>query len=311
MSTVTQPVTVARSAASGLFRDYSELIKARVTSLIMMTAWSGFYFGALKSGIPSVSWTLLHAVLGIGMVSGGTAAMNEIMERDTDALMRRTAIRPLVKHSMGLVHALIVSLTLMLGGAIYLGLACNWLTSALSLMTAAVYLFAYTPLKKIHPLCTFVGAFPGAMPGVLGWTAIRGRLEWEAFVLFSIMFIWQFPHFHSIALLYREDYERAGIRMLPVVEHDGRSTARAIVLYGGALLPVTFAPVLMGFAGVWYLLGAAIMGLVLYYFCMRIWREALPVSSPHAKVLARQLLQATVIYLPLLFGLMMIDARRG
>jgi protoheme IX farnesyltransferase len=178
-------------------------------------------------------------------------------------------------------------------------------------MTALVYLLAYTPLKKIHPLSTFVGAFPGAMPGVLGWTAIRGRLDWEAFVLFSIMFIWQFPHFHSIALLYREDYERAGIRMLPVVEHDGRSTARAIVLYGGALLPVTFAPTLMGIAGLWYLVGAAVLGLALYYFCLRVWREALPVSSPKAKVLARHLLQATVIYLPLLFTLMMIDARRG
>ena len=310
MSTVTQPITVARSQTHSLFRDYLELIKMRVTSLIMMTAWSGYYFGALKSGVPSVSWTLLHAVLGIGMVSAGTAAMNEIMERDTDALMRRTAIRPLVTHSMGLVHALAVSLLLLIGGAVYLGLACNWLTSALSLMTSLVYLLAYTPLKKIHPLCTFVGAFPGAMPGVLGWTAIRGRLEWEAFVLFSIMFIWQFPHFHSIALLYREDYERAGIRMLPVVEQDGRSTARAIVLYGGALLPVTFAPTLMGIAGLWYLVGAAVLGLALYFFCVRVWREALPVSSPKAKVLARHLLQATVIYLPLLFALMMLDARR-
>ena len=311
MSTVTQPITVARSGVSSLFHDYSELLKARVTTLIMMTAWSGFYFGALKSGVPSVSWTLLHAVLGIGMVSAGTAAMNEIMERDTDALMRRTAIRPLVTHSLTVVHALIVSLGLLLGGAVYLGFACNWLTSALSLMTSLAYLLAYTPLKKIHPLCTFVGAFPGAMPVVLGWTAIRGRLDWEAFVLFSIQFVWQFPHFHSIALLYREDYERAGIRMLPVVEHDGRSTARAIVLYGGALLPVTFAPTLMGMAGLWYLVGAAILGLALYYFCLRVWRENLPVSTPKAKVLARHLLQASVIYLPLLFALMMIDARRG
>ena len=311
MSTVTQPITVARTGSRTLFHDYSELLKARVTTLIMMTAWSGYYFGALKSGIPSVTWTLLHAVLGIGMVSAGTAAMNEIMERDTDALMRRTAIRPLVTHSMGLVHALAVSLGLLLGGAIYLGLACNWLTSALSLMTSLAYLLAYTPLKKIHPLCTFVGAFPGAMPVVLGWTAIRGRLEWEALVLFSIQFLWQFPHFHSIALLYREDYERAGIRMLPVVEHDGRSTARAIVFYGGALLPITFAPTLMGFAGLWYLIGAALLGLALYYFCLRVWREALPVSSPRAKVLARQLLQATVIYLPLLFALMMFNAKRG
>jgi hypothetical protein len=159
MSTVTQPITVARSGVSSLFRDYSELLKARVTTLIMMTAWSGYYFGALKSGVPSLSWTLLHAVLGIGMVSAGTAAMNEIMERDTDALMRRTAIRPLVTHSLSIVHALIVSLGLILGGATYLGLVCNWLTSALTLMTTLAYLLAYTPLKKIHPLCTFVGAF--------------------------------------------------------------------------------------------------------------------------------------------------------
>lgn len=309
MSSLTQSAVLARSHKASLFRDYSELVKARVTSLIMMTAWSGFYFGALKSGVSSLSWTLLHAVAGIGMVSAGTAAMNEIMERDSDALMRRTAIRPLVTRSMGLVHALAVSLLLMIGGAVYLGMACNWLTSALSLMTSAVYLLAYTPLKKVGPYSTFVGAFPGAMPCVLGWTAIRGRLDFEAFVLFAIMFLWQFPHFHSIALLYREDYERAGIKMLPVVEHDGRSTARAIVLYGGALLPVTFAPTLLGFAGVWYLIGAAALGLALYYFCLRVWREALPASSPHAKVLARQLLQATVIYLPLLFALMMLDAR--
>ena len=301
----------SRAAVAIIARDYAELTKMRVTTLVVLTAWCGYYFGCLKSGIPSLSWDLFNTLLGIGLVSGGTAALNEVMEHDIDGRMRRTAQRPLPTGRMSILHATIVGMVMTVGGAVYLDITLNALTGTLALLTAFVYLAAYTPLKKVHPVCTFVGAFPGAMPGVLGWTAIRGRLEWEAFVLFSIMFIWQFPHFHSIALLYREDYERAGIRMLPVVEHDGRSTARAIVLYGGALLPVTFAPVLMGFAGVWYLLGAAVMGLVLYYFCMRIWREALPVSSPHAKVLARQLLQATVIYLPLLFALMMIDSKRS
>jgi protoheme IX farnesyltransferase len=156
-------------------------------------------------------------------------------------------------------------------------------------------------------LCTFVGAFPGAMPGVLGWTAIRGRLEWEALALFAIVFFWQFPHFHAIALLYREDYESAGVRMLPVVEPDGRSTARAIMFYGAALLPVTFLPALMGMSGIFYLVGSAALGLVLFYFCARLWREALPATAPRSKTLARHLLQATVLYLPLLFALMMID----
>jgi protoheme IX farnesyltransferase len=306
MSTATQPLAITRPFASVL-RDYSELLKARVTMLIMITAWCGFYFGAIKSGVSTVSWTLLHAVLGIGMVSAGTAAMNEVMERDSDALMRRTSRRPLVTQSMSVAQGTLAAFTLLIGGAAYLAIACNVLTSALSLATAAVYLLAYTPLKKLSPVCTFVGAFPGAMPGVLGWTAARGRLEWEAFALFAIVFFWQFPHFHSIALLYREDYERAGVRMLPVVEPDGRSTAWAIMLYGAALLPVTFAPVLMGMSGLIYLVGSAALGLGLFYFCVKLWREALPATSPATKKLARQLLQATVLYLPLLFALMMFD----
>ncbi len=306
MSTAVQPLALSRTGSSAV-RDYAELVKARVTTLIMVTAWCGFYFGAIKSGVPTVSWMLFHAVLGVGMVAAGTAAMNEVMERDSDALMRRTARRPLVTRSMSVAHGTAVALTLLIGGAAYLAVACNLLTSALSLATAAVYLLAYTPLKKIHPLCTFVGAFPGAMPGVLGWTAVRGRREWDAVALFAIVFIWQFPRFHSIALLYRDDYERAGVRMLPVVEADGQSTARAIMLYGAALLPVTFVPTLMGMSGVWYLVGSAALGLGLFFFCARLWREALPATAPRTRVLARYLLQASVIYLPLLFALMMID----
>jgi protoheme IX farnesyltransferase len=308
MSTVTQPLAVPRSGAAALMRDYSELLKARVTTLIVMTAWCGFYFGALKNGVSSVSWTLLAALAGIGLVSGGTAAMNEIMERDLDALMRRTARRPLVTRSMSLLHASAVSLSMIIGGTVFLGLATNWLTAALTLATSLIYLLGYTPLKKIAPICTFVGAFPGAMPPVLGWTAIRGRLDAEAFVLFAILFFWQFPHFHSIALLYREDYERAGVRMLPVVEPDGFSTARAIMIYAIALVPVTLAPTMLGMSGKIYFFGALILGGAVLYISSRIWRQHLAPGTPQAKVLARHLLQATVFYLPLLFALMMIDS---
>lgn len=308
MSTVTQPLAVPRSGAAALMRDYSELVKARVTTLIVMTAWCGFYFGALKNGVSSVSWTLLAALAGIGLVSGGTAAMNEIMERDLDALMRRTANRPLVTRSLSLLHASTLSLVMIVGGTVFLGLATNWLTAALTLATSLVYLLAYTPLKKVAPICTFVGAFPGAMPPVLGWTAIRGRLDAEAFVLFAILFFWQFPHFHSIALLYREDYERAGVRMLPVVEPDGFSTARAIMIYAIALVPVTLAPTMLGMSGKVYFFGALALGGAVLYIGARIWRQQLAPGTPQAKVLARHLLQATVFYLPLLFALMMIDS---
>ena len=313
MSSATQSLpsqALVRGTAAALARDYAELIKARVTTLIVMSAWCGFYLGAAKSGVSSFTRTLLHALVGIGLVSGGTAAMNEVVERDSDALMRRTAARPLVTRSMGVAHAAAIAAGMIFGGTLYLAVATNLLTAALTLLTSVVYLAAYTPLKKLSPLCTFVGAFPGAMPPVLGWTAIRGRLEWEAFALFAILFFWQFPHFHSIALLYREDYERAGIRMLPVVEPSGASTAQAIVVYGLGLIPVTLAPFLMGISGRLYFLGALMLGLALFWFCLRIWRASLAPSQPRAKMMARQLLQATVFYLPLLFALMMINSVR-
>ena len=162
MSTATQPLVVPRSGALTLARDYAELAKLRVTTLIIMTAWCGYYFGALKSGVSSLSWGLFHALLGIGLVSGGTAALNEVMEWDTDGRMRRTAQRPIPAGRFGLLHATLVGVLMTLGGALYLGLALNPLTAWLALATSAVYLGAYTPLKKVHPICTFVGAFPGS-----------------------------------------------------------------------------------------------------------------------------------------------------
>jgi heme o synthase len=307
MSTATQPLVVPRNAALTLARDYAELTKLRVTTLIIMTAWCGYYFGALKSGISSLSWGLLNALLGIGLVSGGTSALNEVMEWETDGRMRRTAQRPIPAGRFSLTHATVVGALMMCGGALYLGLTLNPLTALLALATSGVYLAAYTPLKKVHPICTFVGAFPGAMPGVLGWTAARGRLEWGALVMFAIVFFWQFPHFFSIAWLYRQDYEDGGIRMLPVVETDGKSTGRQILLYSLALIPVSLLPTFLGMAGRLYFAGALLLGLALFYVGVRLATFNLAPSTARSKQRARQLLQATVFYLPLLFALMMLN----
>jgi heme o synthase len=306
MSTISQPFESSR-AVSALVRDYSELVKARVTTLIVITAWCGFYLGAARAQVTSLSWTLFHALLGIALVSGGTAGMNEVMERDLDARMRRTARRPLVTQSMSVLHAALVSIAMIVGGTIYLALATNWLTAALTFGTSLVYLGFYTPLKTVSPICTFIGAIPGAMPPVLGWTAIRGHLEWEALILFAIVFFWQFPHFHAIALLYRDDYSSAGIRMLPVVERSGRTTAEAIVFYSLALIAATLAPTLLGMAGYLYFFSAFALGLWVFWVGLKIWRARLNPSAPEAKVLARNLLKATVLYLPLLFAIMMLN----
>jgi protoheme IX farnesyltransferase len=306
MSVASPPLVLPRSPVT-LARDYAELTKLRVTSLVVMTAWCGYYFGAARSGISSLSWGLVQALVGVALVAGGAAALNEVMEFDIDGRMRRTAGRPLPTGRMSRMHATIAGVGMVLGGALFLGLVMNALTGWLSLATAVVYLAAYTPLKKVHPICTFVGAFPGAMPGVLGWTAARGRLEWGALVMFAIVFFWQFPHFFSIAWLYREDYAAGAIRMLPVVEQNGRSTARQIVAYSIGLIPVTLAPTLLGMAGRVYFVVALAMGLALLYVGLRLAFLGAPITAAVSKQRARQLLQATVFYLPVLFIVMMLD----
>jgi heme o synthase len=308
MSTTTLPLPDFRTRASVFFRDYAELTKLRVTSLIVMTAWCGYFFGAHRAGVSWLSWGLFHALVGIGLVSSGTAALNEVMEHDVDGNMRRTALRPIPAGRMSLTHATLVGTLAAVGGSIYLAVFTNPLTGLLTFLTSVVYLGAYTPLKRISPICTFVGAFPGAMPGVLGWTAARGRLEWGTLVLFAILFVWQFPHFFSIAWLYREDYAKGGVRMLPVVEEDGRSTARRILLYSIALIPISILPSVMGMAGKIYFVGAVVLGLALLYFGIRLAYLNLPLVSAPSKMRARHVLQATVVYLPLLFALMMGNA---
>lgn len=307
MSVASQVPSIARGQIQTLLRDYAELTKMRVTTLIVMTAWCGFYFGAIRNGVSSLSWSLFHALLGIGLVSAGTAALNEVMEYQVDARMRRTANRPLPSGRMNLLHGTIAGVLMTVGGAFYLALAANPLTGLLALATAFVYLAAYTPLKRIHPICTFVGAIPGAMPGVLGWVAARGRLEWGALVMFAIVFFWQFPHFYSIAWLYRDDYAAGSIRMLPVLEEDGTATGRRILLYSLGLIPISLAPTILGMSGNIYAGGAIVMGIAYCYFGARLARLGLPMTEPRSKQRARQLLRASIVYLPLLFALMMIN----
>ena len=255
MGALSQTLAVPGSRFSSIIRDYAELTKLRVTSLIVMTAWCGYFFASRQIGFPVMTWGLVHALLGVALVSGGTAALNEVMEHDTDRQMRRTALRPLPAGRMSLLHGTTLGVVLAVGGSIYLGLFSNPLTGVLTFLTSVVYLAAYTPLKQRSPFCTFVGAFPGAMPGVLGWTAVGGRVDRGALVLFAILFMWQFPHFFSIAWLYRDDYARGGVQMLPVVEPSGRATILRILAYSLALIPVSFLPAVTGMAGRAYLAG--------------------------------------------------------
>jgi protoheme IX farnesyltransferase len=310
MAETSKRLAVLTTTATSLARDYAELTKARITTLIVLTAWSGYFFGAHKSALPAWSMGLLHALLGVALVSSGTAALNEVLESDIDARMLRTARRPVPAGRMTKSHAATIGLVLTLGGSLYLALFANALTGLLVFLTALVYLAAYTPLKQVSPVCTFVGAFPGAMPVVLGWTAARGRVETETLILFAIMFVWQFPHFLSIAWLYREDYARGQVRMLPVVDSDGKSTVWRILAYSIALIPVSLLPVMMGMAGRVYLVGAILLGAALFRVSLQMARPPLPTTAPASKPLARRLLQATVLYLPVLFALMMANSVR-
>jgi protoheme IX farnesyltransferase len=281
----------ARSAA------YIELTKPRITFLIVLTSAAGFCLGS-RGAVNYLTFT--HAMIGISLLSSGIATLNQFMERDLDGLMRRTENRPLPSGRLAPFEALWFGVALTLCAELYLALSVNVLTAVLGLTVIAGYLFLYTPLKTRTSLSTAVGAFPGAMPPLIGWAAARGEIDVAAWVLFAILFLWQFPHFLAIAWMYREDYGRAGIRMLPVVEPDGRVTGQQIILYSLMLVPVSLLPAFLGISGRFYLIAALILGLL---FLASSIRAALSKSNQHA----RQLLLASVLYLPLLFGVMVLN----
>jgi heme o synthase len=302
------PVVLKKNSLIG---DYLQLFKVRVTTLIVVTAWTGVYMGAAKSGVSSLTWTLLNALVGIGVTCAGSAALNEVLEYKIDALMRRTRNRPLPAGRMSLATGMTAGILASVLGPVYLAFTTNVLTGVLAFSTALVYLALYTPLKRISPISTFVGAFPGAMPPLLGWTAVRGKLEIEAVFLFLIVFFWQFPHFQAIAWMYREEYEAAGIKMLPVVDKEGHSVIRQMFTYCSTLISVSLVPTLLHMTGKIYLFGALALGLGFLWFVFRLAQAKLPTTSPDSRIFARQILQASVLYLPLLFALMMLNVVRS
>jgi protoheme IX farnesyltransferase len=280
-------------------REYIELTKPRITWLILMSTGVGYFFGLDRNA--AINWALLiHTIVGTGLIASGTAALNQWWERESDKLMRRTAGRPLPMGLMTARRALWFGIALAVAGAAELWIWVNPLSSILGLFTLAAYLFVYTPMKSRTHLSTVVGALPGAVPPLMGYAASSGVLTREAWSLFFILFIWQFPHFLAIAWMYRDDYARAGIRMLPVVEPDGQSTSRQIILYASTLIPISLLPFLFGMSGKIYLVGALILGFWFLYTGVR-------VAFDRTNVRARHVLLASVIYLPMIYGLMVFD----
>ena len=276
---------------------YIALTKPDVSFLVLITTAAGYYMGVRGP----VGWLhMLHVVFATLLIAGGTAALNHYIERESDRYMRRTASRPLPSGVLQPKSAFVFGITLTIAGAVYLYFTAGALASGLGVATCVSYLAAYTPLKKRTVWATFVGAFPGAIPPVIGWVAATGTLDRGAWILFGILFLWQFPHFHAISWMYREDYARAGIKMLPVVDREGRRTFRQIIWYSVALVGVSLLPAVLGLAGVIYFFGALVVCTGLVQVCL--WA-----ASNKTNARAKWLMHATVLHVPLLLGLMVFD----
>jgi heme o synthase len=292
MTTRAIPVAVPSRAMC-----YVSLTKPDVSFLVVITTLAGYALGA----VGPLDWLrMAQTVLGTTLVAAGTSALNHYLERGTDARMRRTAARPLPSGAMAPMEALLFGAALAVAGTLELLLTTNALAAALAALTSVLYLGVYTPLKTRTTAATLIGAFPGALPPVIGWAAARGSLGPGAYVLFAILFLWQVPHFHSISWVYREDYARAGIRMLPVVDRDGRVTFGQIIFCAAALIPVSLLASVTGLAGVRYYFYALVVGLLLLKVCL--WA-----SAQRTNVRAKWLMHATVVHLPLLLALMVFD----
>jgi len=275
----------------------NELTKARLTALVLITTLTGFFVA--RTG--SANWLAgLHVLLGTGLVAAGAAALNEWWERDLDRLMERTATRPLPSGQVEPGFALTLGLVFSLGGLVYLTWVVNVLTAALGAVALISYVLVYTPLKRVTPLNTLIGAIPGALPPLMGWTAARGEMGAGGLGLFGILFLWQIPHFMAIAWLYREQYAKAGFRMLPVVDPEGRATGWIAFVSSVALLVTSLVPMWVGVAGLAYGGGALALGIL---FAWATWRFTMDLDRQRA----RMVFFASIIYLPLLLGLLMAD----
>lgn len=289
--------TVAIATASRRVVDFYELTKPRIVLMVLVTTFVGYYAGS--GSVPDYA-LLLQTLLGTALAAGGTLTLNQFIERDTDARMARTCRRPLPDGRVHAVDALWFGIVLTLLGLVHLALAVNLLSAAVAAAITASYLWGYTPMKRVSPLCVPVGAVPGALPPVIGWVAARGELSLDAWVIFAIMFLWQIPHTLAIAFLHREDFAKAGIQFLPVIEPDGGSTNRQILVHCSALLAVSLLPTLIGLAGAIYFVAAFLLGAGFLASGIGL------VMSP-SRSGARRLLFASLIYLPALLLVMALD----
>jgi len=286
----------AAHAKPSKLSDYLCLTKPEVTFLVLIATALGGFMAAESPDL----LVLCHAVFGTALVAGGTAALNHYLEREHDGKMRRTANRPLPSGRLSAREALAFGTGISVAGIVYLAVLVNWLTSFLGLATLLSYLCIYTPLKRRTTWATFVGAFPGAAPVLMGWAAVTGSLSVGAWALYALLFVWQFPHFLAIAWMYREDYARAGMLMLPADDPQGDVAFRQILGYSVALIPVSLLPTLLGMTGSIYLWTVAILGFAFLCFAWQVSRE-------RTKTGARMLLHVTVIYLPLVYAVMVAN----
>jgi len=282
--------------------DYWALTKPEVNFLILITTFAGFYLASATGPGGFRILPLIYTLLGTLLVASGTGTLNQFLERSFDAEMRRTARRPVASGRIESSHALWFGISLALAGTAELALAVNALASLLAVGTLLSYLFLYTPLKRKSPLCTLVGAFPGALPPLIGWAAARGRLDPEAWVLYAMVFLWQFPHFMAIAWMYREDYARAGYLVLPLDERRDRFVIWQSLVVSLVLVPVSLIPAIAGKSGPVYSVGALLFGFIFFCYGARF-------AFRRSNVAARQLLAASIVYLPAVFVLMMLSKK--
>ena len=290
------PLSVGRRS-SHVIADYLALTKPRLNSLVVLTSAGGYYLGASR---PQTFLPMAAAAVGTALVAGGAAVLNQVYERETDALMQRTRLRPLPDQRVTPEEAGTFGTLLAAGGVVLLSVSANALAALLALATLVVYLTIYTPMKRRSPLATLIGAVPGALPPLIGWTAASGTLSLGGWSLFAIVFLWQIPHFMAIAWLYRDDYARAGFPMLPVVEPDGRRTGLQAVLYAAVLVPVSVAPTVVGLTGAAYFWTALLLGVGLLWIAARF-------ALSRTDATARVLFYGSITYLPLIWTAMLLD----
>jgi heme o synthase len=293
--------TAARVTAKSHSRagDFVTLTKPRLNFLVLLTTAAAYSLGA---GPDSRLIDLVHTLLGTFLVAGGAAALNQVWERQTDRLMRRTQWRPMADARMTVAQGTAFGIVMTMAGIAELAFFINTLSAAVALLTMATYIFIYTPLKLRTSLSTIAGALPGALPAVIGWAAATNTLSIQAWVLFGIVFMWQMPHFLAIAWMYRDEYARAGMPLLPVIEPDGRSTGRQAVIYTAALIPLSMMPTGVGLAGAQYLVGAIALGAILMLL-------SLEFSVKRDLPTARRLFFGSIIYLPILWAILVFDHR--